>query len=110
MNITEFIFSILLSFLLGFLSCIFGIKYSKILLNQTVENTLKKILLFTVIRTVIITVISFLLIKFNFVHTKLFLILVFIFYFIFKIIEIVQINTLENNKKYRKISKRKFFK
>jgi len=89
----EFIFSIIFPFLLCFIGYTVGIRYAKILLNQTVENTLKKNSIFIIFRTVIIIAFSFLLIKFNLVFTNLFLVLLFIFYFAFKIIEIIKINS-----------------
>jgi len=94
----EFIFSIIFPFLVCFISCTLGIKYAKTLLNQTVENTLKKNSIFIIFRTVVLILISFLLIKFNLVFTKFFLVLLFIFYFAFKIIEIIKINSFTKNK------------
>ena len=94
----EFILSIIFSFLICFISCIIGIKYAKTLVNQTVENTLKKNSIFIIFRTAILILISFLLIKFNLVFTNFFLVLLFFFYFTFKIIEIIKINSFTKNK------------
>ena len=88
----EFISSIILPIFICGISCTVGIKHASILNKQAIENTIRKFSIFIIIRTVIIIAISFLLIKLYLVFIKLFLVLLFSSYFIFKIIEIIQIN------------------
>ena len=89
-----YMFGILYSFLLCILGYFIAIKivYPRV----SDENFVKHILLFYIFRTLAILLISFLILKFLLISQKVFLISLFLFYFIFKLLEVFHLNKMKS--------------
>lgn len=89
-----YIFGILYSFLICILGYFIAIKIVYPRVND--ENFIKYILLFYAFRTLATLLIAFLILKFLSISQEVFLVSLFLFYFIFKLIEVFHLNKIKS--------------
>jgi hypothetical protein len=85
-------FSGFLAFLICSLNFFVGQIFLKKIISKSFEKIIPSFVKISLIRTIIIVFLTLIFVKFDFVLAKFFLILLFTFYFVFKIIEIIRIN------------------
>ncbi len=89
-----YMFGILYSFLICILGYFIAIKIVYPRVND--ENFIKYVLLFYILRTLAVLLITFLILKFLLISQEVFLVSLFLFYFIFKLIEVFHLNKIKS--------------
>ena len=92
------ILTIIISLFICFINYILAIKFFYIkFINSNKKNSILYVILYFIIRIFVLIVFSYCIVKFTDLSINYYFISLFLFYFIFKILEIIKLNKIKNS-------------